>query len=49
MPHDIDINQYDYELPEERIAKYPLPQRDTSNLLVYQAGQIQHRPFHELV
>ncbi|MEL7251911.1 MAG: S-adenosylmethionine:tRNA ribosyltransferase-isomerase [Bacteroidota bacterium] len=49
MPHDIDINQYDYDLPEERIAKYPLPQRDTSNLLVYQAGQVRHRPFQELV
>ena len=48
MPHDIDINQYDYELPEERIAKYPLPQRDASNLLVYQAGEPHHRSFREL-
>lgn len=48
MPHDIDINDYDYELPEERIAKYPLPQRDASKLLVYREGKPQHRPFGEL-
>ena len=34
MPIDIDINNYDYPLPEGRIAKYPLPNRDDSNLLV---------------
>ena len=34
MTVDIDINNYDYSLPEERIAKYPLPNRDDSNLLV---------------
>lgn len=48
MPHDIDINDYDYELPEERIAKYPLPQRDASKLLVYREGKPQHRVFNEL-
>lgn len=34
MTVDIDINNYDYSLPEERIAKYPLLNRDDSNLLV---------------
>ncbi len=48
MPHDIDINQYDYKLPEDRIAKYPLPQRDTSNLLVFQAGEPRHESFRSL-
>ena len=48
MPHDIDINDYDYELPEERIAKDPLPQRDASKLLVYRDGKPQHRIFSEL-
>lgn len=34
-PKDISIQQFDYTLPEEQIAKYPLPQRDESKLLVY--------------
>lgn len=48
MPHDIDIKDYDYDLPQERIAKYPLPQRDASKLLVYKQKTTQHRVFHEL-
>ena len=28
----ISIDAYDYPLPEERIAKYPLPERDASKL-----------------
>ena len=32
---DIQINDYNYELPEERIAKFPLSERDQSKLLVY--------------
>ena len=34
------IAQFDYDLPEERIAKYPLEPRDCSNLLVYKNGEI---------
>lgn len=44
----IDINDYDYELPEDRIAKFPLAQRDASKLLVCSGGQLRHRPFREL-
>lgn len=44
----IDINDYDYELPEDRIAKFPLAQRDASKLLVCAGGQLRHRPFREL-
>jgi S-adenosylmethionine:tRNA ribosyltransferase-isomerase len=39
-PKDISIKDYTYELPEERIARYPLPQRDQSKLLVYDRGII---------
>lgn len=34
VPHLIDINQYSYELPDSRIARYPLEKRDNSRLLV---------------
>ena len=35
MVEDIKISDYNYNLPDERIARYPLPQRDKSKLLVY--------------
>jgi len=37
---DIKISDFTYDLPEERIAKYPLPQRDHSKLLTWQNGKI---------
>jgi S-adenosylmethionine:tRNA ribosyltransferase-isomerase len=40
-PKDIAINDFTYQLPEERIARYPLPERDSSKLLVYQGGKIK--------
>jgi S-adenosylmethionine:tRNA ribosyltransferase-isomerase len=39
-PGNISISNYTYILPEERIAKYPLPDRDSSNLLIYRNGMI---------
>ena len=39
-PKSIAIADYDYPLPEERIAKYPLAQRDQSKLLVFKRGTI---------
>lgn len=39
-PKDISIKDYTYELPEERIARYPLPERDQSRLLIYDKGII---------
>ena len=47
-PQSIRIDDYAYELPEERIARYPLAQRDASKLLVYQGGQIRHQQFRDL-
>ncbi|MFM9961990.1 MAG: tRNA preQ1(34) S-adenosylmethionine ribosyltransferase-isomerase QueA [Planctomycetaceae bacterium] len=45
-----DVALYDYELPEELIAKEPLPERDASRLLVLdrQTGAIQHCGIREL-
>lgn len=44
----IHIKDYNYELPDERIAKYPLPERDSSKLLLYKHGQISHTIFRQL-
>lgn len=54
-PRNIEISAYDYPLPDERIAKYPLAQRDRSKLLVWHPatspdaeGTIEERHFFEL-
>ena len=39
-PENIKIEDYIYDLPEDRIAKYPLDQRDSSKLLVYNKGKV---------
>lgn len=39
-PKNISIQDYTYTLPEERIAKYPLEERDASKLLIYKEGTI---------
>ncbi len=44
----IDINEFDYPLPDERIAKFPLDERSASKLLVYRKGEISHRRFFNL-
>ena len=41
----IYIADYNYPLPDERIAKYPLPERDHSKLLVYRDGQVSEDRF----
>ncbi len=41
----IYIADYNYPLPDERIAKYPLPERDQSKLLVYRDGQVSEDRF----
>lgn len=48
MEKTIDINEYKYELSPDRIALFPLPQRDHSKLLVYNQGVMTHSQFTEL-
>lgn len=44
----IKISDYNYPLPDERIAKFPLAQRDHSKLLVYKHGQVSEDGFYHL-
>lgn len=41
----ISIEEYDYPLPDDRIAKYPLAERDASKLLVLKDNEIQESQF----
>ncbi len=47
-PRNIKICDFDYPLPDERIAKYPLSERNQSKLLVYRDGRIGERHFCDL-
>lgn len=44
----INLEDFAYELPEERIAQFPMPQRDEARLQVYQRGAITHSQFKHL-
>ena len=44
----IYIADYNYPLPDERIAKYPLAERDHSKLLVYRDGQVSEDRFYNV-
>ncbi len=48
MIPEIHIEDYNYALPEERIAKYPLEERDASKLLLYKNGIVSEHCFTEL-
>ena len=45
---NIKISDFNYNLPDERIAKYPLAERDSSNLLVWQNGNILKTSFNNI-
>ncbi len=45
---DINIADYDYDLPEERIAQYPVKKRDNSRLLLFDRGKISSDVFRNL-
>lgn len=48
-PRQINIDQFDYSLPDERIAKFPLAERDRCRLLVHRAdGHISTHLFSEV-
>ncbi|MBO0937397.1 S-adenosylmethionine:tRNA ribosyltransferase-isomerase [Fibrella sp. HMF5335] len=44
----LTTDQFQYDLPDEQIARFPLSQRDQSKLLVYKHGAISHHTFSEL-
>ena len=44
----IRIEEYNYDLPDERIAKYPLAERDSSKLLLYRDGKVAEDTFRNL-
>ena len=44
----IHISDYNYPLPDERIAKFPLEQRDHSKLLLYKHGEVSEDLFYNL-
>lgn len=48
MIPQIRIEDYNYPLPDERIAKYPLNERDASKLLVYSEGNVSTKAFKDI-
>ena len=44
----LQIKDYNYDLPEQRIAKFPLPERDSSKLLIYNKGIVSEDNFTSL-
>ena len=47
-PKHIRISEYNYPLPDERIAKFPIAQRDHSKLLIYRHGEVGEDVFYHL-
>ncbi|MBO7116881.1 MAG: S-adenosylmethionine:tRNA ribosyltransferase-isomerase [Prevotella sp.] len=45
---EIHISDYSYELSDERIAKFPVAQRDHSKLLIYHKGEVGEDMFYNL-
>jgi S-adenosylmethionine:tRNA ribosyltransferase-isomerase len=48
-PSQLQIKDFNYELPDERIARYPLTERDLSKLLIYKEGKITEDIYRNLV
>ena len=47
-PRDLSIKDFNYDLPPERIAFYPLPNRDDSKLLIYNKGNIEQDVYRNI-
>lgn len=47
-PKDLRIKEFTYELPDDRVAKYPLEERDASKLLVYRKGDIEEDTYRNI-
>lgn len=47
-PRDLRIEDYTYALPDERLARYPLPERDSSKLLVYKNGMVEDDTYRHI-
>lgn len=47
-PKFLSIKEFDYRLPSEKIAEFPLKERDSSKLLVYEKGEISEDSFSRL-
>src|ERR1700719_1434013 len=48
IANDLSLSEFGYDLPDDKIARYPLPQRDSSKLLVWKSGKIQDGLYAEL-
>ena len=47
-PKQLEIKNFTYVLPEERIARFPMPERDLSKLLVYKNGVITNSIYRDI-
>jgi S-adenosylmethionine:tRNA ribosyltransferase-isomerase len=47
-PKHLAVQDYTYQLPDDKIARYPLPERDASRLLIYQNGQLQEDQYRHI-
>lgn len=47
-PKELSVHDFTYELPEQQIARYPLPERDSSRLLIYKEGAIQEAIYRDI-
>jgi len=47
-PQKISIQDYTYDLPQDRIASYPLAERDASKLLIYRDGKISEDSYRKI-
>lgn len=48
MIPDLKIEDFHYPLTDDRIAKYPLPRRDSSKLLIYKDGEVDESVFRNI-